>query len=121
MAYSILVPDSDWSSQVVTLGGTTFILELKYKERTQRWYMSLFSNTGERLLTEKKIVDGQTLTGLWDIEGLYGDIFCERMYGTDEYPTRNTLGIDKPFNLLYYTEDEMDWVLQMNDNREVLY
>ena len=121
MAYNILVPDADWSSQVVTLGGTTFILELKYKSRTDRWYMTLYNSDGQVLLTEKKIVDGQTLTGLWDIEGMYGDIFCERAYGTDIYPSRNTLGIDKPFNLLYYTEDEMDWVLQANDNREVLY
>lgn len=120
MAYSILVPDADWSRQTITLGGTTFILELKYKQRTERWYMSLYDYSGQPILTEKKIVDGQTMTGLWDIEGMYGDIFCERIYGTDVYPTRNTLGINKAFNLVYYTEEEMDWVFHLTDNDKVL-
>ncbi len=117
MAYNILVPDTDWSSQVITLGGTTFVLELKYKERTQRWYMSLFSSDGVKLLSEKKIVDGQTMTGLYDLPGMYGGIFCERAYGLEVYPTRQTLGIGKEFNLVYYTQEEMDWLLQMTDNK----
>lgn len=118
MAYNIMVPETDWSSQVVTLGGTTFILELKYKERTQRWYMSLYDSDNNPLLTEKKLVDGQTMTGLWDIQGMYGGIFCERAYGTDVYPTRDTLGLNKPFNLVYYTQEEMDWLLLMTNNKE---
>lgn len=120
MAYSILVPDAEWSEQVVTLGGTTFTLGLKYKQRTGRWYMSLNSVDGTPLLTEKKIVDGQTLTGLFDIEGMYGDIICERAYGTDVYPTRDTLGIGKPFTLMYLTEEELNWVLKLDNNREIL-
>lgn len=113
MAYNILVPDTDWSSQIVTLGGTTFTLELKYKERTGRWYMSLYDIDNNPLLIEKKIVDQQALTGLWDIPGLYGDIWCERVYGTDVYPTRDTLGMNKAFNLVYFTEEETNWILLM--------
>lgn len=120
MAYSILVPDTEWSSQTVTLGGTTFILELKYKQRTERWYMSLFDADGNPILSEKKLVQGQTLTGLYDIVGMYGDIFCERVYGLADYPTRDTLGLDKEFVLVYYTEEEMDWMLQMTNNRKLL-
>lgn len=120
MAYNIVIPDAEWSSQVVTLGGTTFILELKYKRRTQRWYMTLKNSDGVTLLTEKKIVDGQTMTGLFDIEGMYGDIFCERQFGKDVYPTLDTLGVDKAFSLVYYTEDEMSWVLQLNNNEKVI-
>lgn len=118
MAYNIMVPDNDWSSQVVTLGGTTFTVELKYKERIERWYLSLYDSDNNALLTEKKLVDGQCITGLWDIEGMFGGIFCERAFGTDVYPTRDTLGLNKAFNLVYYTQDEMDWLLQMTNNKE---
>lgn len=120
MAYNIVVPDADWSSQSITLGGTSFILELKFKARTDRWYITLKDSNGNDLITEKKIVDQQTMTGLFDIEGMYGDIFCERVYGTDIYPTRQTLGIDKQFNLMYMTEEEMNWVLRLNGNDKVL-
>lgn len=120
MSYNINIPDADWSTQVITLGGTTFNLELKYKERTQRWYMTLSDIDGNPLVTEKKIVDGQSLTGLWDIEGLFGDIWCERVYGLDVYPTRDTLGIGKAFNLVYFTEDELDWILRLEDNNRYI-
>ncbi|AZV02131.1 hypothetical protein [Pectobacterium phage Wc4-1] len=113
MAYNITVPDDENSVQTVTLGGTTFRLGLKYKARTQRWYLSLYDNDDNPLLTEKKLVDGQSITGLWDIEGMFGEIFCERSYGTDIYPSRDTLGIDKPFNLVYYTAEEMSWILRL--------
>ncbi|XAO54241.1 hypothetical protein [Yersinia phage vB_YenM_P778] len=108
MAMSIVIPDRDWSSQVVTLGGTTFIVELKFKLRTNRWYMTLRDSTGELLLTEKKCVPDQNLTGLYDIEGLYGDIFIDKVYGAEEYPSRNNLGVGKEFELRYYTETEVN-------------
>lgn len=116
MSYEINVPSSAWSTQTVTLDGSLFRIELKYKERTERWYMTLKDNTGVDILTEKKLVDGQVITGLWDLPGVQGAIAVQRNYGTDVYPTYDTLGVGKQFSLVYLTEDEYTLLLKTEDN-----
>lgn len=116
MSYEINIPQSAWSTQTVTLDGALFRIELKYKERAERWYMTLKDNTGVDLLTEKKLVDGQVITGLWDITGLTGALAVQRNYGTDIYPTFETLGQGKQFSLVYLTEAEYTLLLQTQDN-----
>lgn len=115
MAMSIVIPDTDWSSQTVTLGQTSFIIELKYKARPKRWYLTLKDSDGTVLLTEKKVVTNMNLTGLYEIEGLYGDIFCERIYGESAYPERDNFGRDKEFELKYYTEDEVNLLIGLGE------
>ncbi len=116
MAYEINVPGNSWSEQTVTLDGGLFRIELKYKERTERWYLTLKDNTGVNLLTEKKLVDGQVITGLYDLPGLSGAIAVQRNYGRDSYPTWDTLGRDKAFSLIYLTEAEYTMLLQTGEN-----
>lgn len=110
MAVNIVVPDADWSTQVVTLGDSVFVIELKYKARNKRWYMTLRDTDNNILLAEKKCVPTELLTGLYDIEGLYGDIYVERVYGNSAYPSRDNFGIGKEFELRYFTEEEINWL-----------
>ncbi|WP_034455987.1 phage baseplate plug family protein [Buttiauxella noackiae] len=107
MAYIINVPDNDWSSQVVILGKSRYRLELKFKERLNRWYFSLFDNDGERLVTERKIIPGVFLTEPFSFEGFEGALICEVQFGADEYPSRDNLGRGKAFELQYLTAEEM--------------
>lgn len=114
MAYIINIPDADWSTQTVTLGSEAFQLELKYKERTQRWYLSLYNSNGDVLLNERKIVPNILVTGLFQLEGLEGEIICEHIYGSSDYPSRNNFGLNKEFELKYLTAEEVDGFIELS-------
>lgn len=116
MAYEINIPNNAWSEQTVTLDGSLFRLEMKYKDRTERWYVTLKDNLGNHLLTEKKCVAGQTVTGLYDLPGVTGALFVQQNYGLDDYPTFDNFGIDKQFSLIYMTDAEFTLFLQLGDN-----
>lgn len=109
MAYKINVPEHPYAQQQVTLGDQPYILITSYKERTKRFYLTIRTTTGDELITEKKIVPG-LMTGLHDL-GMNGDVVCERVYGTDDYPTWGTLGVGKPFELQWLTSSEVNSLL----------
>lgn len=116
MAYSINVPDNDWSSQTVTLGEGSFVVELQYKNRTGRWYLTLSNPvTGEIYVCQRKLVPNMFATAFAIIPGFTGELICEHVYGelsnlenlNGFYPTRNNLGRGKEFELKYLTNDEL--------------
>ncbi|WP_421589469.1 phage baseplate plug family protein [Rahnella aceris] len=109
MSYAINIPDVPYSSQQVTLGDQPYILEIVYKERTDRYYITLGTTTGVRLLTEKKILNGATMTGLFDL-GMSGELFVTRNFGTGDKIGWGKLGIGKEFGLQFLTRDEVNFM-----------
>lgn len=106
MALYIPVPDTEWSTQTVTLDKTPFVLELRFKGRQERWYLTIKDTDGNILISEVKCVPNTTVTGRYGLPEISGDIFVERFFGEEEYPTRNDFGIDKAFGLVYQTLEE---------------
>lgn len=116
MAYSINVPDNEWSSQTVTLGNISLVVELQYKNRTGRWYLTLSNPiTGEVYVCQRKLVPNMFATASAVIPGFTGELICEHIFGALSsnahpngiYPTRNNLGRGKEFELKYLTNDEL--------------
>ncbi|EKF2848411.1 hypothetical protein OYT40_002162 [Escherichia coli] len=114
MAYIINIPDSEWSSQAVTLGNKIYKIELKYKSRTQRWYLSLSDNNKTTLLTEKKLVSNMFLTEPYALDSFTGGLIVERIFGDADYPSRNNLGLGKEFELKYLSADETALMIQIS-------
>ena len=114
MAYIINIPDSDWSSQTVTLGNKIYTLELKYKSRTQRWYLSLYDNNKALLLSEKKLVSNMFLTEPYALDSFTGGLIVEKAFGDKEYPSRDNLGLGKAFELKYLSADEVALMIQIS-------
>ncbi|AXN57384.1 structural protein [Erwinia phage Tian] len=106
MSNYIPVPDSEWSTQTVTLDKIPFLIELRFKSRQERWYLTIKDTDGNILISEVKCVPNTTLTGRYGLPEIYGDIFVERFYGSSEYPTRNNFGIGKEFGLVYQPLEE---------------
>lgn len=108
MSYNINVPNESWSVQSVTLGGNIYKIELKYKHRTQRWYLSLFDSDNNPLMSEKKCVSEMFISEPYEINGFTGALLVEKVFGDDSliYPSRNTFGLNKEFQLKYYDADE---------------
>ncbi|WP_400217233.1 phage baseplate plug protein [Escherichia coli] len=115
MAYNINIPDADWSVQKVILGGQTFNIEMKYKERTKRWYLTLINSDGEILLSEKKCLNQMFITEPYVITGFDGGLFVERVYGDDTYPTRDNFGVGKEFELKYFPKEELSQFIHVTN------
>lgn len=106
MSNYIPVPDTEWSTQTATLDKVNYLLELKFKGRQSRWYLTIRDTDGNILLNEVKCVPNTTLTGRYNLPEIYGDIFVERFFGDSTYPTRNNFGIGKEFGLVYQPLEE---------------
>lgn len=111
MAFSINIPPVPYSRQQVTLGSQPYIVIIEYRERTKRYYLTLKTSTGITLLTGKKIVGGELLTALFEL-GMDGEIGCFRNFGKGDYPTWDTLGPGKEFELQYLTQEEIEIMRQ---------
>ncbi|HCM7357821.1 TPA: hypothetical protein N3288_000227 [Klebsiella aerogenes] len=119
MAYSIVIPDRDWSEQQVSLDGSVYTIELRYRGRLDRWYLTLKDMSGNILVNQKKCVCGQTLTGTFSIPGFVGSLYVEQRFGVADYPTRNNFGQGKEIELLYLTEKEFSLLLRVNDMKNI--
>lgn len=106
MSLEISIPDADFSSQIVTLGSYQYTIELKFKERVNKWFLTLRDSDGVTLLSERKLLNEMAVTGLFALPDFEGALFVERNFGTDENPSRDNFGHGKEFRLIYFTAQE---------------
>ena len=108
MAISISVPDSAWSSQSVTMGGVDYTITLTWNERDSRWRLSL-SKGSTLIVSGLKLVENQSLLFRYILADFsHGDIFVLRAKQDGQFVGRDNLGIQKAYELVYYTNEELE-------------
>jgi hypothetical protein len=107
MPLLIDIPDNAWSSQNVSLGGSTYRLELKYNNRDSRWRLSL-SQGGVSILTGVALMENQNLLYRYDLDLFnHGTLQCNRVKKDGKLLGRDNLGVGKSYELTYYSFTEL--------------
>jgi hypothetical protein len=98
-----------YSSQRVNISSDlTLIVNLRYIELSDSWYLDLFEVDGVTpILTGLKLMPNQNLTYRYDATALQGgDFWCLRRRYTKSPVSRFTFGPDKEYALYWITDAE---------------
>ena len=107
MAVSITVPDTPWSSQLVSLSGKSYEFELTYNSRSSRWYLTI-SLSGVNIINSLKVIEGVDMTGRYLIsEFSDGRLYCGQSRKTSDPVGRDNFGVGKDYGLVYLTNEEI--------------
>jgi hypothetical protein len=110
MPQSIPVPSQSLAKYRVPLNGLSYIFVFRFNGRDERWYFDLYSDEEELLKGGVKVMENQSLLKRYLIDNFNGDIICEKVSQGDSFVGRDNLGIDKDYELVYYTQEELDSV-----------
>ena len=107
MPTNLPVPDSAWSEQEITLGGNNYTFIYSYNSRDLRWRFDILLN-GVMVISGVKVMENQLLLNRYILPSFsHGDIACIR-YEDDGKPVgRDNLGLDMPYQLVYFTNEEL--------------
>lgn len=103
----VIVPDSANSSVQVSLGGQTYTFEYTYSKLNEKFYLKISYN-GEVLISNLKLNQNVYLLKKHAIpEFDHGDLMIVKLKGTDAEVTRDNLGINKAYSLIYLSNEEI--------------
>lgn len=92
----------------VSLNNTLYDLTYTFNLRDSRWRISL-SLQGETFISGIKVMENQLLLEQFVLEEfITGDIFCVRNKDDGDPVGRDNLGLNKAYELLYLTQEEVD-------------
>jgi hypothetical protein len=107
MPLSLPVPDAAWSSQGITLGGKDYTFTFSYNTKDSRWRFDI-SLGGVVVIAGVKVMENQSLLSRYILEDFdHGDILCMRFKDDDLPVGRDNLGLGKPYELIYFTNEEL--------------
>jgi hypothetical protein len=117
MAQSIPVPEDATSNINIVLGANSYNLIFRFNSRETfntngRWYFDLYTESGEPIKLGIKVMENQKLLGRYKLDAFSGDIYClQSNFGQVRFLTRDNLGIDKEYELVYFSQEELDEIL----------
>jgi len=104
----LAVPDQAYATFKIALGGILYDCQFYFNERDQRWRLSLYVD-GDAVITGIKILENQSLLDQFILQDFrHGDITCLRLENDGEPVQFENLGIDKPYTLVYLTNQEIE-------------
>lgn len=108
MAISLPIPTSPSSYYSISIENQRYVFYFQWSTRGQCWYLDIQSSDGTYLSKANKLVMNKPLITMNRELGPSGQIY---VLPTSDFstatPTRNNIGIDKEYWLVYYTAEEL--------------
>lgn len=107
MPLKLPVPDSAFAEQEISVGGLNYNFTFTYNSRDSRWRFDISLNDSV-VISGVKIVENQFFLGRYGLPDFdHGDIACIRIDNDGKDVGRDNLGLDKSYELVYYTNAEL--------------
>ena len=95
----------DYDQEIpVTLNGQDYRIRLWFSESVKKYNLTL-KREGETLISNLRLNTGSIPTRKHDIEGFEGDFVLVPISDTPDPPSRDNVGLDKNYALVYFLED----------------
>jgi hypothetical protein len=115
MAVQLPVPLVSYSEIEVSLSGITYILNYRFNTTFKKdendegtWMLDIMDSNRNFIIKGLGVVGQGFLMDNLIVEGFdHGDILCSKNQQTTKRPTRNNVGIDNEYILVYLTNEEI--------------
>ncbi len=119
MAVQIPFPSVSYADIELSLAGKSFTLTYRFNTRWKKdeddlgtWVIDIRDANKEYVIKGLGLVGQGFLLGDLILDGFdIGDFLCVRAKKTDRLPTRDNIGIDREYKLLFLTNEELASVL----------
>lgn len=106
MILRIPTPTSAWGEEVLNLSGLRYRFIFRFNDKDEAWRLSIYRNQDVVIINEKLVV-GQPVRMSTQIELFSHGVLCvKKIKETTENLGRNNFGLDKDYELVYYSIEE---------------
>lgn len=103
----ISLPDSSNGFVPITLGGESYIFDFQYNSLDKVYRLSIYYQD-KLIIGSLDLKVGVVLTGKYDLpEFNHGELFLTELRATEDPPNRHNIGIGKPYELIYVSNEEL--------------
>jgi len=103
----IAIPDAADADIRPTLGGESYLFSFNYNTVDQVYRLDIYQDEA-LVIGSLDLKTGSYITGKYDIPAFnHGELFIARLRYTPEDPHRNNIGIGKPYELIYVSNEEI--------------
>jgi len=108
MPTRIPVPNTSFATQIVSLGGESYEFTFRYNERSERWKLDISTTDGVVVRNGITLVEGIFFTEHLILpEFDHGMLGVLQLKAADRKASRHNLGIDRQYELIYISYDEL--------------
>lgn len=94
----------------VSLGLNTYDFKFRFNSKDSRWYFDIYNSDSTALKLGVKVMENQSLLARYKLDNFEGDIICFRKSNTLAPVGFDNLGVGLDYELIYYTQAEIDEV-----------
>ena len=108
MPQGINIPEQASAKHRLALGANSYVIVFRFNSKDKAWYFDLYSDSNALIKGGVKVMPDQSLLLRYLLDEFDGDIVCQRVNNTVEELGRNNLGIGKDYELVYFSQEEID-------------
>lgn len=107
MPLKINIPDSSNAVPKVSLGGITYDFHFYTNRIDGKYHLDIYLD-GVLLQGSLKLLENVFILQKYVIPDFsHGDLFLAKLKDTSELPGRDNIGVGKPYELIYFTNEEL--------------